>query len=138
MGKIAQSAAVQPSADCSKRLERLYKHWRKLVQLQNKTPEQESLAPSSANGSALIDPWVLVDSAKCTPATNLRELLFKLAFWRWKNPSIGTDLNAMQDTDALVYSVYLDLLRLTNEKSVMSAIDHCALERDLELRSNSM
>ena len=40
-----------------------------------------------------------------------------------RNQNIGVNLNELTDEDALVYSAYLDLLRLTNEKSAAPDID---------------
>jgi len=105
-------------------LERLFQSWRELNALQaRKNAQKEPLAPGETAPGAVIDPWVLQDTAKRLPAANVRELLFKLAFWRWTRPDLGPAFDELNDGDAIVYSVFRDLAALADEDSAMTEFD---------------
>lgn len=66
---------------------------------------------------------VLLQTATQHPARNQRELLFKLALWRWDAPEMDQPLGAMSRYDAVAFSVFLDLVKLTGEDSVLKQVD---------------
>jgi len=56
-------------------------------------------------------------------ADNDRELLFKLALWRWSAPNLPDPLAAMTRRDALMCSLFRDLAERIGEKSVAMPMD---------------
>ena len=66
---------------------------------------------------------LLMDTAICYPAKNCRDLLFKLAFWRWRYAGAGSSLDGMSKDDAIVYSVFRDLVDHVGETAVLTPLD---------------
>ncbi len=106
-------------------LERLFKSWRKLSRLETQSGFDGATAStrrSESTGSNFY-PWVLTDTATRHRADSARDLLYKLAFWRWSNPNLGARCGAMNSIDAVLYSAFRDLVELTGEEEVMTAFD---------------
>ena len=47
---------------------------------------------------------VLMNTAAIVRGKNYRDLLFKLAFWRWDAPELGPSIDQMTRYEALAYS----------------------------------
>ncbi|MBI1391680.1 MAG: hypothetical protein GC152_02955 [Alphaproteobacteria bacterium] len=57
------------------------------------------------------------------PATTPREVLFKMALWRWDAPGIDYRLADLSRHDAVAYSAFRDLAGLLDEEAVMKDSD---------------
>lgn len=120
-------APMQPEiflgdGDKSNQLEILFKQWQRM---QDKLSENAASSEPDAQACdhALAAQTVLMRTAAVIPGANYRELLFKLALWRWDAPELATSVDQMERHEALVYSVFRDLVELTGETMVMTELD---------------
>lgn len=63
---------------------------------------------------------VLMAQAASYHAHSVREVLYKLALWRWDSPDVE-DPQSLARYDAVAYSAFRDLARLLGDKSVLKA-----------------
>ncbi len=66
---------------------------------------------------------VVVRSAAMLPARTVRDVLFKLALWRWDAPNIDTPIDEMMPYEAAAFSALNDLVDLTAEAGVLKSGD---------------
>ena len=65
----------------------------------------------------------LMESASRIRAINFRELLLKVAFWRWDSADINVEPENMSQADAIIYSVFRDLVLITKEYDTLKDVD---------------
>ena len=53
----------------------------------------------------------------------IREVLFKLALWRWMAPELDQPVENMQPCDAIAYSAFRDLAKILGEESTLNEFD---------------
>lgn len=115
-------AAMRDDADREGDFQRLFESWRKLILMQDQNPAKAD-APEAPEPASTVDPWILADTAARRPAENDRDLLFKLAFWRWANPTLGPSFDKLSSHDAVLYSLFRDLVDRTGEDGVLTEFD---------------
>lgn len=124
---IARSIDYLLSADDSDdQLERLFYAFRQYEERKmNVLHTARSPATKSDEDLKYIDAIqkLITDVAMCMRSINERDILFKLALWRWSVPHLGNSLDEMKPEDALVYSAFRDLSALADETGVATPID---------------
>lgn len=65
----------------------------------------------------------IMAAAAKIPASDLRDVMFKLAIWRWDSSDLDQQMEAMHRGDAVVFSAFCDLAAMSGEVSVMKPID---------------
>lgn len=66
---------------------------------------------------------VLMRTAASLPARSMRDLVFKLALWRWDAPELDRPVEQMTRADAVAYSTFRDLARLLCDDVVLKDFD---------------
>lgn len=66
---------------------------------------------------------VVMRTAASLPARCMRDLLYKLALWRWDAADLDQPVEEMNRSDAIVYSAFLDLVKMLGERDVMKGFD---------------
>ncbi|GJL92892.1 hypothetical protein [Hyphococcus sp.] len=66
---------------------------------------------------------VVIRTAAALPARCMRDLLYKLAIWRWDAPEIEQPVKEMGRSDAIAYSAFLDLSKMLGERDVLKDFD---------------
>lgn len=66
---------------------------------------------------------VVIRTACALPARSLRDLLYKLALWRWDAPELDQPVEKMNRSDAIAYSAFRDLAKMLNETLVLKDFD---------------
>lgn len=85
----------------------------------------EHLKAATTGSEELIDAMnEALRTCAALPAMSAREVLFKLAMWRWDAPGLDYRLDDLARHDALAYSAFLDLARSLEETSVLKPADH--------------
>ncbi len=84
--------------------------------------------PASSAAEAEADRMIEAQSkimcaAAVKKANTQRDILFKLALWRWDKADVDIALEDGRRADAVAYSAFRDLARLTDEASVLLAPD---------------
>ena len=99
--------------------ERLFQTFRKIdVEL------AECGAGADARAANLIEAQtVVMRMAAALPARSMRDLVFKLALWRWDAPELERPIDEMTRADAVAYSTFRDLARLLSDTSVLKDFD---------------
>ncbi|MBT8473807.1 MAG: hypothetical protein HKN14_13260 [Marinicaulis sp.] len=62
------------------------------------------------------------------PARNARDLLYKLALWRWDAPEINGEHTDLKRYEAVTYSTFLDLAMIVGDDEVLKKMDRECLE----------
>lgn len=62
-------------------------------------------------------------AAAAKKAHTPRELLYKLALWRWDKTDVDQALHDGRRADAVAYAVFRDLAEMTGDDSVLSTVD---------------
>jgi len=66
---------------------------------------------------------VIIRTAAALPARCMRDLLYKLAIWRWDAPELDQPVEEMGRADAIAYSAFLDLSKMLGERDVLKDFD---------------
>jgi hypothetical protein len=66
---------------------------------------------------------VIIRTAAALPARCMRDLLYKLAIWRWDAPELDQPVEDMGRADAIAYSAFLDLSKMLGERDVLKDFD---------------
>jgi len=64
-----------------------------------------------------------INTAAALPARSMRDLLFKLALWRWDSPDLEMPIGEMNRADAIAYSAFRDLAAILGESDVLKEFD---------------
>ncbi len=81
-------------------------------------------AEAEDRSASLLDAQtVLMRTAASLPARSMRDLVFKLALWRWDAPELDRPIEEMTRADAVAYSTFRDLARILGDSSVLKEID---------------
>ncbi len=119
-----QPADLLGDGERSKQLEQLFREWRKMeLELAEVGEKDDADASLEESDNKLEAQTVLMNTAAIIRGTTYRDLLFKLAFWRWDAPELESSLDQMKRYDALAYSAFRDLVELTGETVVMTNLD---------------
>ncbi len=79
---------------------------------------------ADANASGLIEAQsVVIRTAAALPARCTRDLLFKLALWRWDAPDLEQPVEDMNRADAIAYSAFIDLSKMLGAQEVLKEFD---------------
>jgi hypothetical protein len=76
---------------------------------------------------ALLEAQTMAIELACAVrARTLRDIVFKLALWRWDTPDLGPDADMTRNEKA-AYSAFRDLVAMTGEESALTVDDIEAL-----------
>lgn len=79
---------------------------------------------SDAKATGLIEAQtVVIRTAAALPARCTRDLLYKLAIWRWDAPDLELPVEDMNRADAIAYSAFLDLSKMLGATDVLKDFD---------------
>lgn len=81
-------------------------------------PDDEARAESLIEAQTVI-----IRTAAALPARCMRDLLYKLAIWRWDAPELDQPTEEMGRADAIAYSAFLDLSKMLGERDVLKDFD---------------
>ncbi|MEM6851107.1 MAG: hypothetical protein AAF527_05240 [Pseudomonadota bacterium] len=85
---------------------------------------RSDLKPDDAAADGLMKAQAsLMRTSARLPARTVRELLFKLALWRWESPDIDGPVREMAVYDAVAYTAFLDLAVMLSEPAVLMECD---------------
>ncbi|MEM9170268.1 MAG: hypothetical protein AAGC56_11515 [Pseudomonadota bacterium] len=88
---------------------------------------QQKLRPDDEEADTVLTVQsVLLRTAATLSARTHREVLFKLALWRWDAIDANADIDAMTRDQAVAFSAFEDLAALLNEPSVRTLSDKSA------------
>ena len=62
-------------------------------------------------------------TAATLPARCTRDLLYKLALWRWDAADLDQPVEDMNRADAVLYSVFMDLVKMLGARDVLKDFD---------------
>ncbi len=81
-------------------------------------------ADDEGKAASLIEAQtVIIRTAAALPARCMRDLLYKLAIWRWDAPELDQPTEDMGRADAIAYSAFLDLSKMLGERDVLKDFD---------------
>ncbi len=66
---------------------------------------------------------VVMRTAATLQARSMRDLLYKLALWRWDAADLDQPVHDMNRADAVIYSAFLDLVKMLGERDVLKDFD---------------
>lgn len=66
---------------------------------------------------------VVMRTAATLPARCTRDLLYKLALWRWDAADLDQPVEDMNRADAVLYSVFMDLVKMLGARDVLKDFD---------------
>lgn len=66
---------------------------------------------------------VVVRTAAAVPARTMRDLLYKLALWRWDAPNLDKPTDEMCRGEAVAYSAFRDLVKALGENDLLKDFD---------------
>lgn len=66
---------------------------------------------------------VVVRTAAAVPARTMRDVLYKLAIWRWDAPDLDKPTDEMSRGEAVAYSAFRDLVKALGEDTVLKDFD---------------
>ncbi|MFC2951026.1 hypothetical protein ACFOOP_03755 [Marinicaulis aureus] len=90
------------------------------------TPENETENETRLTG--LIEAQTIVlRTAASLPARCLRDLLYKLAMWRWDTADLEQPMEDLNRADAMAYSAFLDIVKMLGEHDVLKGFDKANL-----------
>lgn len=89
-------------------------------------PENESEDGSRLN-SLIEAQTIVLRTASSLPARCLRDLLYKLAMWRWDAADLDQPMEDMNRADAMAYSAFLDIVKMLGEQDVLKGFDKANL-----------
>lgn len=69
---------------------------------------------------------VVLRTTASLPARCMRDLLYKLAMWRWDAADLDQPMEEMNRSDAVVYSAFLDLVAMLGERDVLKEFDRAS------------
>lgn len=77
-----------------------------------------------AKAAGLIEAQtVIIRTAAVIQARCKRDLLYKLALWRWDAPDLDKPLEEMSRSDAILYSAFCDLAKTLGDETVLKDFD---------------
>lgn len=90
------------------------------------TQEKNADAPEAATRiERLIEAQtVVIRTAATLPARTTKDLMYKLALWRWDAPDLDKPVEDMHRADAIAYSAFRDLAVMLSDNSTLKDIDH--------------
>ncbi|MEZ5891961.1 MAG: hypothetical protein R3C58_02260 [Parvularculaceae bacterium] len=81
-------------------------------------------AESDARAEGLIEAQtVVVRTAATLPARTMKDLLYKLAIWRWDAPELDRPVETMTRSDAVAYTAFRDLAHMLGVTEVLKDFD---------------
>jgi hypothetical protein len=84
----------------------------------------KDLRPDDEKADGLIAAQTtIMRTAATLKALSARELLFKLALWRWDAPDLDQPIDEMERHHAVAYSTFRDLAALLSENTVLTDYD---------------
>ncbi len=104
--------------------ERLFDVFRKIA-----TARDEGNSGGKAGGedgmtASLVEAGTVVSrTAAALPARCMRDLLYKLAIWRWDTPNLEQPVEDVKHADAIAYSAFLDLSKMLGARDVLKDFD---------------
>lgn len=81
-------------------------------------PEDDSRAAGLIEAQSVV-----IRLAAALPARTVKDLLYKLALWRWDSAELDRPIETMNRADAIAYSAFLDLAEMLGEGSVLKDFD---------------
>ncbi len=109
-GGRLQNAECIAAAGAASRLEALFREYATL---------EERIVADPAIADGLVSAQSLVmRTAAGAPARTPRDLLFKLALWRWDAPDLQTPIETLPRYNAVAVSAFRDLTAMVGEPSV--------------------
>ncbi len=111
--------------DTSEHLEEMFSDWRRLEKRLSElgAHDEMSVQEKQECDQIIQAQSLLMNTAALLNGSTYRDLLFKLAFWRWDAPELGKSLGEMTRYEALVYSAFRDLVRMTSNENVATDLD---------------
>ena len=103
-------------------LERLFLNWR-MLEYAREGNGGENEEYHEADGHRTAAQQVLMNTAACLPAKTYLDLVYKLAIWRWHRRDLENTLDEMSASDAIIYSLFRDLVEMTGNDAVLTEID---------------
>ncbi len=70
---------------------------------------------------------IILRTAASLPARCPRDLLYKLAMWRWDAANLDQPMEDMNRADAIAYSAFLDIVKMLGERDVLKDFDKANL-----------
>ena len=103
-------------------LEKLFDVFRQIDAAIGECKTEEAAADDAAEN--LIDAQsVVLRLAATMPARTSRDILYKLALWRWDAADVGQHAEGMNRADAIAYSAFLDLVAMLGARDVLKDFD---------------
>ncbi|WP_428407046.1 hypothetical protein [Hyphococcus sp.] len=101
--------------------ERLFEVFREIDAAISRCSEGEDADDKAAG---LIEAQgVVMRTAATLQARSMRDILYKLALWRWDAADIDQPVQDMNRADAIIYSAFLDLVKMLGERDVLKDFD---------------
>ena len=116
-----KEGALQPDAR-EDHLEKLFAVFRQIDEVLADCTDAGEEADAKAAG--LIEAQtVVMRTAALLPARTARDLLYKLAIWRWDAADLDQPLSDMNRNDAVAYSAFRDLAKMLDAENVLKDFD---------------
>lgn len=93
-----------------------------LGDVRNDAPDSHTEAETEADHMIEAQSRIMF-AAAARKARTPRELLFKLALWRWDKTDVDSAIHDGRRADAIAYAVFRDLAEMTEEDSVLTTSD---------------
>lgn len=123
---ITQTTNDSYQLEPSLRLKELFCNYTELTKQLKKCASGYTCEGSDERADNLLaEQTGIIRKAVSTPATNIQEIMLKMAIWRRDAPDLETP-SRMYRHDALAYSVFRDLVVLTGAFRFLTEIDRRA------------
>ncbi len=120
-----KNSRVQRRGDGEDHLADLFQRWRQLDERQAAIASKTNITTEDESECDQIERLqsVILSTAAVLPGVSDRDILHKLAFWRWVAPELEDSLDRMLQYEAMAYSAFRDMVERTGETEVMTETD---------------
>jgi hypothetical protein len=104
--------------------ERLFEVFRKIANARDEGNSGGKAGGEDGMTASLVEAGTVVSRiAAALPARCMRDLLYKLAIWRWDTPNLEQPVEDVKHADAIAYSAFLDLSKMLGARDVLKDFD---------------
>ena len=119
-----QERAAPLVAERTDHHQRLFAVFQKIENALTQDPNSDPTEEANRIEALIEAQTVVIRTAAALPARTAKDLMYKLALWRWDAPDLDKPIEDMERADAIAYSAFRDLAVMLSDNSTLKDIDH--------------